>query len=351
VTGPAVPAAAGTAGARLLARRLAAALPAAAPSRAGAEVARDGVAAPPVPPSPPPPPLPAYVAHALARWRLLEELPFRYLVPDAGMLPPESIRFFSLDPAWSDALADGALAVGGDGSREQAQAGGVLRTAYRLADRHLPLVRDVARGRVTLRTAMAGLPAATDDTTATATATDDAPAPVTGFLLRSAAVTGWPGIQVRAWTSDDPADVPPGVDPAELEADHPELVVPLLRLAQLSPSVLLALFDGVPRLVWLEEPHHGVQLGLEADGPGWRVPVRDAQGRETGQTVAVPMRSGAVDGVVDVAGLAGALDDAAPLPAARGSAGVALALLQAPSRQRFAAGAAPGDPPAGEGRR
>ena len=305
-----------SAGAELLGARLAAAFPDPAGDAATGEV----------------PELPPYVVHALARWRLLEEVPFRYLVPDARLLPPESMRLFSLDPAWLDALAAGALAVGGDGSREQAQAAAALPAALTLADRHLPLVRDLSRGRLTLRIAA--------DVVAQplAAAEPGSPAPVTGFLLRSAAVTGWPGLQVRAWTSDDPADVPLGVDPAELATDRPELVVPILRLALLSPSVLLALFDGVPRLVWLEEPHHGVQLGLEAAGTGWEVPVRDSSGIETGQRVAVPLRSGAVQGVVDVGGLARALDAAAPLPGGRGSAGIALALLQAPSRQRFGAG-------------
>jgi len=49
------------------------------------------------------------------------------------------------------------------------------------------------------------------------------------------------------------------------------------------------------------------------------------------------MRSGPVPGVVDVEALAAALDSAAPMGSARGSAGLALSLLQPPSRQRFAA--------------
>jgi hypothetical protein len=48
----------------------------------------------------------------LARLRLLEGVPFGYLVADASLLPPESIRFFHVDRGWTDALVEGALSVG-----------------------------------------------------------------------------------------------------------------------------------------------------------------------------------------------------------------------------------------------
>src|SRR5262245_37464933 len=68
--------------------------------------------------TPTPPPLPPYVRHVLGRLRLLHDVPFRYLVPDARLLPDESIRFFVLDRAWLDELLAGATAVGTGGSRE-----------------------------------------------------------------------------------------------------------------------------------------------------------------------------------------------------------------------------------------
>jgi hypothetical protein len=124
--------------------------------------------------------------------------------------------------------------------------------------------------------------------------------------------------------------------------------------------VLLALFAGAPELVWLEEPHHGVQFGVDPalDRPGpagpvpgtplpagrtalkrYNVPVRDESGNPTGRVVAVPMRAGAAAGVLDVAALAAALDEARPLAHPRGSAALGLALLQPPARQRFAGSA------------
>jgi hypothetical protein len=267
-------------------------------------------------------PLPDYVRFALAQWRLLHDIPFVYLVPDARLLPPESIRFFHLDGGWLDALVAGALQVGATTAVDRARANTVTPGATAVAGRLQPLVRDIRRGRVTLGRD-------------TAVGQDADARPVTGFLLRSTLVASWPGLSVRAFTT---TDVPSGTDPAQWEQDHPETVVKLLRLERLAPSVLLALFAGVPALTWLEEPHHAVQLGVQVTGGGDVVPLRGPTGTPLPvPPVAVPMRTGSVPGVVDVAALADALDHAAPLGAARGSAGLALCLLQPPARQRFAA--------------
>ncbi|MEH0972627.1 hypothetical protein V6U77_16020 [Micromonospora sp. CPCC 205546] len=284
------------------------------------------------------PPLPPYVEHVLARWSLLHDLPFRYLVPDARLLPSESIRFFRLDGGWLECLRAGALAVGGDGSRERAGTRTLLPQVTAAVTEQLPLVREVQRTRMSIPVAADLLAEARAAGELTAGAA--APVPVTGFLLRSSLVSAWPGMEVRAWHSDDPAVVRPGVDPDELARTRPDLVVELLRLERLSPSVLVALFRGAPRLVWLEEPPQSVQFGLEADGTGWRAPIRDGAGPDLG-SVPVPMRPGPVPGVVDVAGLAHNLDQAHPLPQPRGGAAVALSLLQAPSRQRFGASTPP----------
>ena len=56
--------------------------------------------------------VPGELRRFLGRLRLLHGVPFSYLVPDAELLPLESIRFFYLDRAWTDALVQGALSVG-----------------------------------------------------------------------------------------------------------------------------------------------------------------------------------------------------------------------------------------------
>ncbi len=287
-----------------------------------------------------------YVSSRVAAWRLLHDVPYAYLVPADTMLPAESIRFFHLDPGWLDTLTEAALALGTDPPTWQVRAPRMLPAARRSVLGSMRQVREVRRGRIVVGDGPADLP------WPPAQQSDDPveEPPVTGFLLRSALVSRWRGLQIRAWTT---AAVPSGADPAQLAAQHPERVVPILRLERLSPGVLIVLFGGVPRLVWLEEPHHGVQLGVDVaavipDIPArtgkdiqrlYSVAVRDEEGRPTGQVVPVPMREGARPGVLDVRELAAALDAARPLPAPRGGAGMGLALLQPPARQRFAGSA------------
>ena len=55
----------------------------------------------------------------LTRLRLLEAVPFQYLVPAEEMLPTETIRFFHIDRNWVDALIDGAMSVTLTSTREK----------------------------------------------------------------------------------------------------------------------------------------------------------------------------------------------------------------------------------------
>ena len=64
---------------------------------------------------------PEEILRFLARLRMLEGVPFNNLVPDSELLPNESIRFFFLDRAWTDALVQGALSVGTANTIERAQ--------------------------------------------------------------------------------------------------------------------------------------------------------------------------------------------------------------------------------------
>lgn len=262
--------------------------------------------------------LPDYVLHALARYHLLFEVPFPYLVPDSRLLPDGTIRFFTLDEAWLDALKAGALEHDITGSREQARMQLALSDFKRASVQQVGAVREVVRGRITLRAAL------------TTTADPESTGTVSGFLLRSALVSGWPGLQVRGWHSADPVIFTTGADAATLEKTHPELVVKILRLERLSPSVLLVLFEGVPRLVWLEEPHQGIQFGADEGAAGtWTIPPRDPAGKPVPvPPVPVPFRVSA-PGVVDVAQLATRLNTGSS------SASLALQLMRPPVRQRF----------------
>lgn len=267
--------------------------------------------------------LPPYLESFLAHLRLLVGVPFDYLVPDARLLPPESIRFFFLDRSWTDRLVDGVIAVGKMGTREQAHHHARGEDVQARLDGMERFVRDLQRDWMSYEAAQAqalrggGV--------------------VTGFLLRSSTVSGWPHMDVRAFGRE--LRLYPTA--AEMEKAR----VRTLRLERLSPSVLIALFDGVPRLVWCEEPHHGVQFGVRVDAGRIHVARRTAAGQAEDEAahppIDVPFRVGG-HRVVHVVELRRRLEHArvtAPtelaMPAQEGSADFAVEVLQPPWRQRF----------------
>jgi hypothetical protein len=236
----------------------------------------------------------------LARIRLLEGVPFDHLVPHSAILPQESIRFFYLNRNWLDAAVDGALSLGAATTADRAQLESVyteLRDAIDAAERKVWAER-----------------------TGTQPQEGDAEV-VTGFLMRSRAVAGWPGIHVRAFRGEGGS--------AELR---------LLRLERLAPAVLLALFDGIPTLMHVEEPRTGTQFGVDPAETGRTVNVRDPA---TGDPVAnrevqVTFRANA-PGVIDAVALRDALlaEGSDVLGTHLSPAELGLQLLQYPYRQVF----------------
>jgi hypothetical protein len=275
--------------------------------------------------------MPPYMESFLAHLRLLVGVPFDYLVPDARLLPDESIRFFYLDRSWTDRLVDGAMAVGKIGSRDQAYHQARSAPVAQQIDLTERIVRDLQRRR----DSFANLKQANDQNPASADV-------VTGFLLRSAAVSGWPHMDVRAYSQDiqdgaTPFD--PSVDPAK------SAQLTTVRLELLSPSVMIALFQGIPQLVTIEEPHHFVVFGVHAGKDGTlEISLRDTLGNQIldGSKNAipqpVPFRSGNMR-VIDVKALYNALatqQKSQPLmPVINGSAAFAIEALDPPFRQRF----------------
>jgi hypothetical protein len=230
--------------------------------------------------------VPGELRRFLAGLRLLHGVPFSYLVPDAELLPRESIRFFYLDRRWTDALVQGALSVGTITTADRAQ----LEAVY-------PHIRaDVDEAERVIRTPHG------EERLSGAGGT------ITGFLLRSRAVSGWPGLHVRAYRRDVLED-----DVLSTEAEsHPDRLK-LLRIERLAPAVLLVLIDGVPEVVHIEEPRRGIQFGARLDPedpPAQRrakVRIRDATTGELvppkddftdANSVDVPFRPGA-PGVID----------------------------------------------------
>jgi hypothetical protein len=277
--------------------------------------------------------VPGELRRFLARLRLLHGVPFSYIVPDAKLLPLESIRFFYIDRAWTDALAQGALSVGTISSVDRTQLEAVYPNICSEVDEAERTVRKPQGER---RLQGAG-------------------GTITGFLMRSRVVSGWPNLHVRAYARDVIAD-----DALTTAAEsHPDRLK-VLRMERLAPAVLLVLFDGVPAVVHVEEPRQGIQFGVRFDTaapPSQRRAKVHVRNCNTGDlvppvdrmtatnSVDVPFRPGA-PGVIDMARLRQRLAAAAP-----GSGGslepneYALEMLRFPYRQVF------GDPSNDEGKR
>lgn len=278
--------------------------------------------------------MPPYMEMFLSHIRLLVGVPFDYLVPDQRLLPDESIRFFYIDRSWTDRLVDGAIAVGKIGTREQAHHQGHAPAVNQQVDLSERIVRTIQRGLQSFTDAKA-----TNDQNTTAAET------ITGFLLRSSAVSGWPHMDVRAYKTD----IPEPFDPADPEVQPQQLTT--LRLELLSPGVMIALFQGVPQLVILEEPHNGVMFGLHVNNGTDMIYLRDATGHQIPippvppppvspnyYDIALSFRS-TNSRVVHVTELRRRLNQAiAQHPSqvnVTGSASFAIAVLDPPWRQRF----------------
>ena len=165
---------------------------------------------------------PQAISSWFERLRQLEGVPFNYLVPDERMLPVESIRFFQVDDAWVGCLLDGAFSIG----------------RVTTSDRE----RDKLHG---------------EDSPAVSRSTL-----VTGFLMRSAVVAGWPALQGDAYS--------------DAKGNKPLLA---LRMARLSSNVLMCLFspdpsrpekDDMKRVEIHQKPetlHFGLDIHTEKETP------------------------------------------------------------------------------------
>ena len=139
----------------------------------------------------------------LRKLLLLQGVPFHYLVADERMLPSESIRFFWVDWFWLECLRRGAFSLGGD----------IPANGQQVVPQHQS---------------------------------------ITGFLLRSQVVSGWPDLQVEASGEL--------LEETGLMSDEKKLK--LLRLERLSDSVLLCLFSGEIKTVGISLKPQGLHFGL-----------------------------------------------------------------------------------------
>lgn len=195
----------------------------------------------------------------MGRLSLLYGVPFNYLVPDERMLPPESMRFFTLDNNWIDSLMDGAFSIGRYTEKDAALDVQRAQTIF-------PLAR-MASCKIRQRKAHL------------LTAGNDGKV-VTGFIMRSMLISGWPGLEINGYKDLDGEDE-----------------IPSLRLERLSSEVMIALFDGPLLMVAVHEPPETLHEGVEGNAAnGFTTSLRVINGVNPGKqipgyTAPIPVRS------------------------------------------------------------
>jgi len=216
-------------------------------------------------------PLPEYVKNWLAQARLLYGVPFEYQVCDEHYLPVESMRFFYIDRNWTDALIDGALSIGHT-SRDMLFKSANIQGIHQTLD-------DLEK---TVRSGLRGIEAS-------GSASSDV---ICGFILRSAVVSGYPGMDIQGYA-----------DKARTQK------LPILRIERLSPDILLCLFSGKPEDVELKQPPEGLHFGVrqvDASKEVYSVILRQVSGENVGmqfspsETADVTFRANS-EGVLDIA--------------------------------------------------
>ena len=171
---------------------------------------------------------PTTVTQWLEKLTVLSGVPLDYLVPDERMLPLESLRFFQLDPKWIYSLIEGAYSVGRVTTSELVHDQVVAQNLYKQVapDLYNHLVRKS-------KAALGNEPESFN---------------FSGFLLRSAVVSGWPRLRVTAYDSNNRTLTPPeGLGSGR----------------RITPDILLYLVEGIIDSVTFQEPSEGIHFGLD----------------------------------------------------------------------------------------
>ena len=231
--------------------------------------------------------------------RLLRHIPVAYFVPDAALLPPESIRFFHIDPTWMDRVIDGVISAVDTGTVDTLFNGSLVA-----------MTRNALDADLTQRAKDQGM--------------NWTPAQgMTGMLIRSELVRRWPNMIIRAYSSNA-ADEPTANETA------------VLRAEPISKDLYIAIFAGTPALVHVREPNVGIRFGIEeaVNNPNqWSVAARKTDGSQTGGHLPVSAKN-AAKRTIDISALVNQIK-LGQGPASGTSRMVALQLERNPFVQEF----------------
>lgn len=212
--------------------------------------------------------IPQDIREWLGHLLLLYGVPFNCLVPDEDMLPPDSIRFFYLDPGWLECLLEGACSVGRS------------NTVDETLDQHLRNNFLTEAGKVAGELRLK----AKEKIEGTGKKLNW---PLTGFLIRSQVVEGWQGLEMKASGVDAQGNIIDPLDP--------------LRIDRLNPETMLCIFNGKVKKIEVKQPPEGMHFGASPAGENKYVKLH-LRGLPSGDQIenpnsSVPMRA---DRVVDI---------------------------------------------------
>lgn len=235
----------------------------------------------------------------LSKYSLLYEVPFIYLVPEESLLPEESIRFFELDPYWIQSLLDGACSIGRNTAYDYSHDEALIQAAYQCAMGNNAQVRPKL---VPERNGEEKRP--------------DTGRIYSGFLLRSNIVSDYNGLDIIGEGEPD--------NGMETAGEDKKLM--LVRLEQLSSTVMLGIFSGRLHTVRIAQPRESLHLGISKTGSAsdCKVTLRSfADGKLTDQKIDFKLGD---SGRLPVKQIAAALR--AEMSEEISSAGIALQLIQ-----------------------
>ncbi|MCA2939786.1 MAG: hypothetical protein EWV49_14000 [Microcystis aeruginosa Ma_QC_Ch_20071001_S25] len=230
---------------------------------------------------------------AIANWfqdlQLLKNVPFNYLVPDARLLPPESLRFFWVDSYWVDCLQDGAFSVG-----------------------------RVTKEDLRLDVQSRSLPESKTQSDKT----------ITGFLLNSEVVSGWPGLEIEGY-----------VNPVTgTDFVGPENKLTILRRDLLSDNILLCFFDREVKTLDLALQGSSVNCGVDSIKKGTKITkgLRQLDGKQTTGNIEVPFRNQDL-GVINIEEMTNRLKEGLKSTSQFTSAQFAATMIEGSPKVRFVA--------------
>jgi len=176
--------------------------------------------------------IPPDITNWIGTLKLLVGVPINYIIPNINMLPPESIRFFYLDPNWIESLADGALSL----CR-------VTNLDHQVDVFHYNMLH--AQANKTVTNYRKNLFKSTKKSAGnTETEVNPNTELLTGFILRSLVVKDYPGLEVNVYTQNKD----------ELK---------ICRLEKLAPDVLIGIVQGELYSLKIHQAPEALHFGID----------------------------------------------------------------------------------------